>query len=372
MSYVLHLFHDSDVETVEQATHRVYDDEPPHDPADAARFAALSRDLALVFEDAGADGAPGALWPEGVAPPGDDVCWNLAIASEHATPGLLSAVGALAARADLHLLDPQLGILFRRDFRVVQGDQVFKLPTRIDDAGTWIRPPATTPVEAAQAIGRALASRLPDFTLHATDEAAVLWRRMPGGVRQAIALQGAPGLVGPTVQPVLMLSHPDVAEAWAAGLPQLRDWKWRMDQACGGEVYAFQYGIADWLAELDRHVQASFERSIILAPDDAVRAAHRLGDLVNGPLKPLLARVKDLKALAKLALTPDAIAIMATGRVSLPEQLGSLATAALAAPQLYEDVARALVGNRRKWEYWGALDDPRGEMLDALVIALRG
>lgn len=117
MSFTLQLFHAPGVRTIAQAE-AFFSSGPPASEADRARFNAFRDDILRVYPD-NSDADPDEVdnaWPEGWAHDlGGDAVLVFAVATDYVDDNLMCHLGHAAARAGLHLLDPQEGRLYRSD-----------------------------------------------------------------------------------------------------------------------------------------------------------------------------------------------------------------------------------------------------------------
>jgi len=137
MSYVLQIFASDEVRSVGQAAELVDGRAAPLKPAPEA-FARFRAELESGWPGACDDPA----LPEGLDPPVDrEAVWALAVDSSRAGENLWRHVGRAASRADLNVLDPQAGVLLRRDGMLVD----------LDGQARALRAPMPWPVKAPPA-----------------------------------------------------------------------------------------------------------------------------------------------------------------------------------------------------------------------------
>jgi len=111
MSYILLIFAADNVATVTEAAELAHGRVAPQPPAPGL-FGRFRLELESAWPSAASDPA----LPEGLEPPGDgEAVWALAVDASRAGENLWSHVGHAAARAGLQVLDPQAGVLLRRD-----------------------------------------------------------------------------------------------------------------------------------------------------------------------------------------------------------------------------------------------------------------
>lgn len=381
MSFVLHIFHAPHVDSVESATKYVYES-CDNDPPLKERFRKFVELVTMVYPDLSEEDEDGDdernLWPEGLnAEWGDEPVVNVGIKTDAVEEGVLSIVASKAIQAGLQMLDPQNAMLYRADHFVVHHDGRTTPFRMLTPFAASLMTPVRQPLEAG-AVRDEIGTKLRDhlaprhgFDLTRTDTFAVV-HRLRGEMRQAIGIEAR--VIGGNVKVVLELwvSAPKIAEVWTAALPPVfAEWRARDDAARGGFAFDFIYGLSDLVASATAHEIA---RSRNVSPasrqalDDFIAW---LCAFVEEKLVPVIDPIDDLDALAGLALTRDALDIVGTGYVRLPEQLATAVLARLARPALFEQVARGLAGNPNKARYWGELNDPEGKFLDALLKHLR-
>ena len=125
MSFILQLFHAPQVRTVAKAVAFI-DAGPPPSAQNRARFEAFRDDILRTYPDE-AGGNPGdgigAVWPEGWAHAlTEEAVLVIAVATDRVNANFMRHVGHAAARAGLHVLDPQGGRLYRADATCIDLD----------------------------------------------------------------------------------------------------------------------------------------------------------------------------------------------------------------------------------------------------------
>jgi hypothetical protein len=380
MSFVLHFFHAPQVDSVASATEYVYelcDDDPPL----ADRFRKFVELVTAVYPDLSDDDEDGDdernLWPEGLKGDwGDEPVVNVGIRTDAVEEGVLSIIASKAIQAGLQMLDPQNAMLYRADHRVVEHDGRTTPFRMLTPYAAQLMQPAQgglDPRSVRDAIGAGLRARLSGhgFELTSTDVFTIVHRER-GEIRQAIGIEAR--LVGGEVRVALELwvSAPRIAAVWTAALPpQFAAWREKDDAARGGFAYDFIYGLTDLVESATPQEIARF-RNVVPASREALDAfVAKLCSFVEDKLLPVIEPIDDLDTLAGLAFTQDALDIVRTGYVRLPEQLGTAVLARLARPALFDDVAKGLAGNPNKARYWGELDDPEAKSLEVLLNHLR-
>ena len=119
MSFILQLFHAPQVRTIAQADAFIDSHQPPAE-ANRARFIAFRDDILRTYPDNSDadddDEEADNVWPEGWSDELDgDPVLVFAVDTDSVDENLLWHIAHAAARAGLHLLDPQNGCLYRAD-----------------------------------------------------------------------------------------------------------------------------------------------------------------------------------------------------------------------------------------------------------------
>jgi hypothetical protein len=113
MSFVLHIFDEPSVMTVQQATDYCYADHPPF-PTPNNRYTQFLAEVTRMHPE------DGPVWPENFLE-GEvvDRVYNLGVNTECVTEQLMNEIALCVAAAGLQMLDPQNAMLYRRDGTIV-------------------------------------------------------------------------------------------------------------------------------------------------------------------------------------------------------------------------------------------------------------
>lgn len=117
MSFVLQFFPAPEVRTIAQAD-AFFARKLPSEEANRARFTAFREDILRTFPDNSEEDTNEVdnVWPEGWADKLDgDAVLVVQVATDFVDENLMRHIGHAAARAGLHLLNPQDGCLCRAD-----------------------------------------------------------------------------------------------------------------------------------------------------------------------------------------------------------------------------------------------------------------
>jgi len=145
MSYILQLFAADDIATTADAA-ALLNRSAALRPPEPGAFGRFRAELESAWPGAGRDPA----LPEGLESPRDgDPVWGLAVRSSKVDDNLLRHIGRAAARAGLHVFDPQAGILLRCDGILVNSNGETR---KLDAPSPWRSvPPAVAELTAEQA-----------------------------------------------------------------------------------------------------------------------------------------------------------------------------------------------------------------------------
>ncbi len=137
MSFLLDFFHAQDIFTIDEAVAFI-NNPPKATKADFARFRQFISDITAIYPDYSGQGSDSQenIWPEGLNnefSDDDDTVYVVALRTDLIDANLMSHIGNAAARAQLHILDQQNGLLYRIDRMVVDmnGDET-PLQTPLD------------------------------------------------------------------------------------------------------------------------------------------------------------------------------------------------------------------------------------------------
>lgn len=381
MSFVLHFFHAPHVQSVASATEYVYDlsdDDPPL----ADRFRKFVELVTTVYPDLSAEDDDGDdernLWPEGLRGDwGDEPVVNVGIKTDAVEEGVLSIIASKAVQAGLQMLDPQNAMLYRSDHIVVHqdgGKAPFRMLTPF--AASLMQPAngALDPRKLRDTIGAGMRDRLASghgFAL-GSGKAYTIVHRQRGGIRQAIAVEAKADRDQVRIRLELWLSTPRIEAVWMAALPRsFTDWKVNEDARCGGAAYDFVYGLTDIVPSATAQEIARVGKVALSSAAAVDEFVAMVCTFIEDKLLPVIDPIDDLDSLATLALTEDALDIVRTGHVRVPEQLATAVLTRLARPAWFEEVARGLIGNPNKSGYWGEFGDREGQYLGQLIEYLR-
>ena len=116
MSFVLHLFHGPAVKTIPEAVALV-DRDAAASPEDEKRFAAFVAEITRAFPN---DEDGESAWPEGLEANGHEwAVYTFAVDLDYLDANLMAHLGKAAANAGLKILDPQNGLLYPVEGRVI-------------------------------------------------------------------------------------------------------------------------------------------------------------------------------------------------------------------------------------------------------------
>ena len=126
MSFILQLFHGPAVKTLPEAVAHT-DRDAPASPDDQKRFAAFVAEVTRAYPNSDDEDS---AWPEGLTPDGHEwATYNFAVNLDHLDENLMAHIGRAAANAGLKILDPQNGLLYPVEGKVIQmGGGSFPLP----------------------------------------------------------------------------------------------------------------------------------------------------------------------------------------------------------------------------------------------------